>query len=231
MTRQRTLARLHTGNPAVDRALNAWIDVLNPALVDRAAEAVDVQLVAGASLVTGNGLAVVLNASGHVVAAGAGATAIGILQNRPEQGQIAVVRVAGVSEAKAAAAIAANQKLAAAAGGALTPATGSAFPLALAREAIAKGAIGEVLVLPGSTTSAGSVGTIVDLETPSGTIDGANTTFTLANAPSPAASLHLYLNGVLQLAGTHFTLSGATITFLAGFIPQVGDVLRASYRY
>jgi hypothetical protein len=72
-----------------------------------------------------------------------------------------------------------------------------------------------------------------DNETPSGTINGVNDTFTLANTVSPAASLSLYLNGQLQISGggNDFTLSGLTITYAAGRIPQTGDVHRASYRY
>lgn len=72
-----------------------------------------------------------------------------------------------------------------------------------------------------------------DGEIPSGTIDGSNDTFTLANAPSPVASLMLYLNGIIQEAGAgnDFTLSGSTITFLSGAIPQSGSKLKAWYRY
>lgn len=68
-------------------------------------------------------------------------------------------------------------------------------------------------------------------ETPSGTKDGANTTFTLANAPSPAASLLLTLNGqVLAPAGVDFTLSGSTITMINA--PISSDVFLAiSYLY
>lgn len=76
----------------------------------------------------------------------------------------------------------------------------------------------------------GTVPTFVDGETPTGTIDGVNATFTLANAPSPATSLILYLNGVRLRVGTHYTLSGATITYLAGSIPQTGDAHVADYR-
>jgi hypothetical protein len=75
-------------------------------------------------------------------------------------------------------------------------------------------------------------GTMVDLETPSGTINGTNDTFTLANTPSPAGSLHLYKNGMLMLAGgADYTLTGNTIVYVAGAIPKTGDVHRASYRY
>ena len=50
---------------------------------------------------------------------------------------------------------------------------------------------------------------------PSGTVNGINTTFTLPDAPSPAASLILHLNGVYQTAGGEdYSLSGSTITYV-----------------
>jgi photosystem II stability/assembly factor-like uncharacterized protein len=64
-------------------------------------------------------------------------------------------------------------------------------------------------------------------ETPAGAIDSANATFTLAAAPNPALSLILAKNGMIQKAGDDFTLSGLTITFVAGNIPQTGDALVA----
>jgi hypothetical protein len=65
-------------------------------------------------------------------------------------------------------------------------------------------------------------------ETPAGTINGSNVTFTLANTPLPASSLKLYLNGVRQKAGGEdFTLSGATITFVNA--PLTGSILLADY--
>lgn len=72
--------------------------------------------------------------------------------------------------------------------------------------------------------------TFVDAETPSGNTDGSNTVFTLANPPSPASSLSLYRNGVLQKPGADFTLSGNIITFAGGAAPASGDLLLASYR-
>lgn len=70
----------------------------------------------------------------------------------------------------------------------------------------------------------------VDKETPSGTINGINTAFTLAFTPSPAGSEHIYLNGILQEsgAGNDYTISGGTITYLAA--PVSGDKIRVSYR-
>jgi hypothetical protein len=72
----------------------------------------------------------------------------------------------------------------------------------------------------------------VDSEAPSGTINGSNDTFTLANTPA-SGSLHLYKNGIRQRAGggNDYTLSTATITFEAGNIPQTGDILLADYRF
>ena len=76
----------------------------------------------------------------------------------------------------------------------------------------------------------GSSGTFVDAETPSGAINGTNTLFTLVNTPNPAASLSLFLNGLLQDQNADYTLSGNMITFASGGVPQTGDVLLANYR-
>lgn len=75
------------------------------------------------------------------------------------------------------------------------------------------------------------ISTPVDDEIPAGVINGVNATFTLANAPI-AGSQHLYKNGIRQTpgAGNDYTIAGATITFLAGNIPQTGDNLLADYR-
>lgn len=82
-----------------------------------------------------------------------------------------------------------------------------------------------------SWASALLASSIIESETPAGTIDGTNVTFTLANAPV-AGTLKLYKNGMRQNAGAgnDYTLATNTITFLAGNIPQTGDVLLADYR-
>ena len=69
----------------------------------------------------------------------------------------------------------------------------------------------------------------VDKETPSGTVNGSNTTFTLANTPV-AGSEHVHINGLLMDvgAGNDYTISGATITFTPA--PETGDKIRVSYR-
>jgi hypothetical protein len=69
----------------------------------------------------------------------------------------------------------------------------------------------------------------VDKETPSGSINGSNLEYTLANDPD-AGSEHIYLNGVLQKAGgADYSISADTITFITA--PESGSTLLASYRY
>lgn len=68
-----------------------------------------------------------------------------------------------------------------------------------------------------------------DSETPSGTVNGTNTIFTLAHTPTPSAGLELFLNGVLQQQSGDYTLATATITFTTA--PRTGDVLLAWYRF
>lgn len=72
--------------------------------------------------------------------------------------------------------------------------------------------------------------TFIDGESPLGIVDGANSAFTLINAPSPGSSLALYRNGLLQKTGFDYTLTNATVQFLTGAIPQPADTLLASYR-
>lgn len=84
------------------------------------------------------------------------------------------------------------------------------------------------------TFSAATVltGTFADNETPTGTINGVNSAFTLAFTPSPTASLCVFKNGQLMNAGGNdYTLSTNTITFVSGAIPKTGDVLLAHYRH
>lgn len=60
-------------------------------------------------------------------------------------------------------------------------------------------------------------------ETPSGTVNGSNTVFTLAATPS--AGVLVFKNGLLQIEGTDYTISGATITFTVA--PAGGSTLEA----
>jgi hypothetical protein len=77
-------------------------------------------------------------------------------------------------------------------------------------------------------------------EVPSGAISGTtgsdgNATFTLTHTPNPSAALPLFKNGLRMTQGTAYTLSGNTITYLAGYIPITGAPgdthVADSYRY
>jgi hypothetical protein len=84
---------------------------------------------------------------------------------------------------------------------------------------------------PCGSGGSGSAYNFVDGDSPVGVVDGSNTVFTLNGVPSPASSIALYRNGVLQKAGFDYTLSGSgAIQFATASTPQPTDVLLASYR-
>ena len=70
----------------------------------------------------------------------------------------------------------------------------------------------------------------VDNDAPAGLVDGANTAFTLSGVPSPAASLTVYRNGMLQKQGRTLPSPETRFSFAGGRGPQAGDTLLASYR-
>jgi hypothetical protein len=70
----------------------------------------------------------------------------------------------------------------------------------------------------------------VDAETPAGAVNGVNNVFNLAQTPNPAGSLIVFRNGIRLQSGADYTVSGNTITFVAGAVPQTGDVLQSTYR-
>lgn len=63
-------------------------------------------------------------------------------------------------------------------------------------------------------------------ETPSGSINGSNVTFTLANTPISGKEM-VFLNGVLMDSADDYTISSATITFATA--PPTGAKLRVTY--
>lgn len=71
---------------------------------------------------------------------------------------------------------------------------------------------------------------VVTRETPSGTINGSNAVFTLAATPVSGTET-VFVNGISQDAGSgnDYTISGDTITFESGCVPQSGDKVRVSY--
>jgi hypothetical protein len=89
---------------------------------------------------------------------------------------------------------------------------------------------GDVLLASYRTGTLSGVN-FVDAETPTGTANGSNATFALANTPNPAGSLAVYRNGLRVALNIDYTLSGSTITFLPLALPQSGDTLAVSYRH
>ena len=84
---------------------------------------------------------------------------------------------------------------------------------------------------PCGTTGVSSSGPgFVDGETPVGLVNGSNAVFTLANTPSPATSLAVYRNGLLEKQDLDYSVDGNAITFYASAVPQPGDSLTATYR-
>jgi len=83
---------------------------------------------------------------------------------------------------------------------------------------------------PCGSGGGGSAYNFVDGDSPIGTIDGSNASFSLNGIPDPASSLTVYRNGVLQKLGFDYTFSSGTIQFLTASTPQPTDVLLASYR-
>lgn len=66
----------------------------------------------------------------------------------------------------------------------------------------------------------------VTAEIPSGSINSSNTAFTLANAPT-SGTVKIFRNGLRQIAGTDYTISGTAITYL--YAPTTGDSLIIDY--
>jgi len=64
-------------------------------------------------------------------------------------------------------------------------------------------------------------------ETPSGTVNSSNVTFTLANTPADVNGVLVLLNGVTQYNGIDYTVSGSTITFTTA--PTTGSSIFAYY--
>ena len=77
-------------------------------------------------------------------------------------------------------------------------------------------------------TAEAAVGRFVHDETPTGLVNGSNTSFTLANSPV-AGTLIVYEGGRRLALTIDFTLSGATITMT--YAPPNGSYVRCDYRY
>ena len=86
------------------------------------------------------------------------------------------------------------------------------------------------ILLGSFRTSAATGFSFVDSEVPTGAVNGTNAVFTISLAPNPTGSLLLHRNGLLLKNGLDFTLSGNTVQFLTGAVPQSGDILLAYFR-
>ncbi len=83
---------------------------------------------------------------------------------------------------------------------------------------------------PDQTVSASTSTTYTPtFEIPTGTLNGLNTTFTVAFVPKPPGNPQWYLNGVLQVYGVDITISGQTGTFTVAPIPS--DNMYAYYTH
>lgn len=102
--------------------------------------------------------------------------------------------------------------------------SGVLTPTTLSGDVASVGGTGSVTLATGIVRAAN----VVTRETPSGSVNGSNTAFVLANTPI-AGSESVYLNGILQDpgAGNDYTISGGTVTFADA--PTVGDKVRVSY--
>lgn len=99
-----------------------------------------------------------------------------------------------------------------------------------ALEAIS-GAPTDCVRVDGSAVPCGDTASyVVDGEVPQGSLSGTNPIFALTGTPTPPEGLQVFRNGVLQRMGADYALSGSTIQFVEGAIPQPGDLLVAYYR-
>jgi len=89
---------------------------------------------------------------------------------------------------------------------------------------------GDILRIDYNTSTVVISQTLVENETPIGTINGVNDTFTAANVFNTGTS-QVYLNMVRQTLGVHYTEGSGTIVFDPSYIPQTGDILRIDYIY
>jgi hypothetical protein len=89
---------------------------------------------------------------------------------------------------------------------------------------LSTGSSGQVTI-----TNSGALQTIEWNERLTGTVDGTNTSFSLAYSPTTSLTLMLFLNGILleQGVGNDFTISGTTVTMSQAPLPE--SKLTATY--
>lgn len=82
--------------------------------------------------------------------------------------------------------------------------------------------------LPVWAAATGGGGTYTANETPSGSVNSSNTSYTLAHTPV-SGTVSVYLNGLYQVPSVDYTISSGTITYSSA--PFTGDSLRVIYQY
>jgi hypothetical protein len=68
---------------------------------------------------------------------------------------------------------------------------------------------------------------IFEQEIPTGSIDGVNDEFTLSSNPNSNKAVMLFLNGLMLIQGSHYSISGQVITMASA--PSIGQILYAFY--
>lgn len=96
-------------------------------------------------------------------------------------------------------------------------------------------ATGDVLVVDyavGDTTYAVGGNSIISDETPTGSVNGSNTSFTVLRGSYISTSLEVFINGLKQIRGTDYTETtpGSGI-FTMAVAPLTGDALRVNYQF
>jgi len=71
------------------------------------------------------------------------------------------------------------------------------------------------------------IGEIFEQELPTGDVDGVNDEFTLSSVPHSNKSVIVFLNGRALIQGSHYTISGSTITFAGA--PELGQIVHCFY--
>lgn len=87
----------------------------------------------------------------------------------------------------------------------------------------------KILEIASSGSGGGGMAGTLKTETPAGPVDGSNPTFTLSQVPLGDDYFALYVSGIRQRLGTHYTRSGNVITMIA--IPTTPQELDAEYWY
>lgn len=64
-------------------------------------------------------------------------------------------------------------------------------------------------------------------ESPAGTVNGSNVSFTLSQAPAETDFVEIYVNGLFQRNGVDFTVSGTTVTMTTA--PATESTIWATY--